>query len=80
MGKFNSDDYYTYYCGQESHRRHGAALTVNKSLKCNTWVQPQKWQNDLYFQGKPFTITVIQAYAPISYAKEDEVEWFYEDL
>ena len=41
-GKFNSDDHYTYYCGQESHRRNGVALTVNKGLKCNTWVQPQK--------------------------------------
>ena len=42
MGEFNSDDQYIYYCGQESHRRNGVALTVNKGLKCNTWVQPQK--------------------------------------
>ena len=41
-GKFNSDDHYTYYCGQESHRRNGVALMVNKSLKCSPWVQSQK--------------------------------------
>ena len=42
MGEFNSDDYYIYYCGQESLRRNGVALIVNKSLKCNTLVQFQK--------------------------------------
>ena len=47
MGKFNSDDHYIYYSGQESLRRNGVVLIV-KSLKCNTWVQSQKWQNDLY--------------------------------
>ena len=46
-GKFNSDDLHIYYYGQESHRRNGVALIINKSLKCSTWVQPQKWQNDL---------------------------------
>ena len=52
-----------------------------KSLKCSTWIQSQKRQNDLCsFQGKPFNITVIQVYAPTSNAKEAEVEWFYEDL
>ena len=51
-----------------------------KSLKCSTWVQSQKQQNDLCFQGKPFSITVIQVYAPTSNAEEAEVEWFYEDL
>ena len=40
MGEFNSDDHYVYYCGQESLRRNGIALTVNKSAKCSTWVQP----------------------------------------
>ena len=39
MGEFNSDDHYIYYCGQESLRRNRVALTVNKSLKCNTWMQ-----------------------------------------
>ena len=47
MGKFNSDDHYIYYCGQESFRRNGVAIIVNKSLKFSTWVQSQKWQNDL---------------------------------
>ena len=41
-GEFNSDDHYVYYCGQESLRRNGVALIVNKSLKCSTWVQSQK--------------------------------------
>ena len=47
MGEFNSDDHYIYYCGQESLRRNGVALIVNKSLKRSTWVQSQKRQNDL---------------------------------
>ena len=42
MGEFNSDDHYIYYCGQESLRRNGVALRVNKSPKCSTWVQSQK--------------------------------------
>ena len=42
MGEFNSDDHYTYYCGQESLRRNGIAFMVNKSLKCSPWVQSQK--------------------------------------
>ena len=47
MGEFNSDDHYIYYCGQESLRRNGVAIVVNKSPKCSTWMQSQKWQNDL---------------------------------
>ena len=47
MGEFNSDDYYIYYCGQESLRRNGVAIRVNKSPKCSTWMQSQKRQNDL---------------------------------
>ena len=70
MGEFNSDDHYIYYCGQESLRRNGVAIIVNKSLKCSTWMQSQKQQNDLCFQGKPFNITVIQVYAPTSNAEE----------
>ena len=82
MGEFNSDDYYIYYCGQESLRRNGVAIMVNKrvqnaTLGCNL-------KNDrmisVHFQGKPFNITVIQAYAPTSNTEEAEVEWFYEDL
>ena len=82
MGKFNSDDHYIYYCGQESLRRNRVAITVNKrvwnaELGCNL-------KNDrmisLRFQGKPFNFTVIQSYAPTSNAEEAEVERFYEDL
>ena len=82
MGEFNSDDHYIYYCGQESLRRNGVAITVNKRVQnavlgCNL-------KNDrmisVHFQGKPFNITVIQVYAPTSNAEEAEVEWFYEDL
>ena len=82
MGEFNSDDHYNYYCGQESLRGNGVAIMVNKRVQnavlgCNL-------KNDrmisVHFQGKPFTITVIQVYAPISNAEEAEVEWFYEDL
>ena len=47
MGEFNSDDHYIYYCGQESLRRNGVAILVNKSPKCSTWMQSQKRQNDL---------------------------------
>ena len=47
MGEFNSNDHYIYYCGQESVRRNGVAIMVNKSLKCSTWMQSQKRQNDL---------------------------------
>ena len=47
MGTFNLDDYYVYYCGQESLRRNRVAIRVHKSLKCSTWMQFQKQQNDL---------------------------------
>ena len=82
MGKFISDDLYIYYCGQESLRRNGVALIVNKRVQnavlgCNL-------KNDrmisVRLQGKPFNITVIQVYAPTSNAEEAEFEWFYEDL
>ena len=54
---------------------------VNKSPKCSTWVQSQKWQNDLvHVQDKACNITVIQVYAPTTNVEETEVEWFYEDL
>ena len=81
-GEFNSDDHYIYYCGQESLRRNGVAIMVNGRvwnavLGCNL-------KNDrmisVRFQGKPFSITVIQAYAPTSNAEEAEVERFCEDL
>ena len=69
-----------YYCGQESLRRNEVAIIVNMSLNCSTWMQSQKRQNDLCFQGKPFSITVIQVYALTSNAEEADVERFYEDL
>ena len=47
MGEFNSDEHYIYYCGQESRRRNGVAIIVNKSPKCSTWMKSQKPQNDL---------------------------------
>ena len=50
------------------------------SPKCSTWVWSQKWQNDLCFQGKPFSIIVIQVYAPTINAEEAEVERFYENM
>ena len=77
MDEFNSDDHYIYYCGQESLRRNGVAIMVNKSPKCSTWMQSQKRQNDLCcFQDKPFNSTVIQVYGPTRNAEEAEVERF----
>ena len=82
MGEFNSDDHCIYYCGQESLRRNGVAIVVNKrvqnavlgcSLKNNRMISVR-------FQGKPFSITVIQVYAPNSNAEEAEAEQFYEDV
>ena len=76
MGEFNSDDHYIYYYGQESLRRNGGAIMVNKRVRnavlgCNL-------KNDrmisVHFQSKPFNITVIQIYAPTSNAEEAEVE------
>ena len=82
MGEFISDDHYIYYCGQESLRRNGVVLIVNKRVQNAVLVCNLK--NDrmisVCFQGKPFNITVIQVYAPTSNAEEAEVEWFYEDL
>ena len=82
MGEFNSDDHYIYYCEQESLRRNGLAIMVNKRgqnvvLECNLKNNRMIF---VHLQGKPFKITVIQVYAPTSNAKEAEVERFYEDL
>ena len=80
MGEFNSDDHYIYYCGQESLRRNGVAIMVNKRFQ--NAVLGCKLKNDrmisVCFQGKLFNITVIQVYAPTSNA--EEAERFYEDL
>ena len=81
-GEFNSDDHYIYYCGQKSLRSNGVAIIDNKRIRnavlgCNL-------KNDriisVRFQGKPFSITVIQVYAPTTNAEEAEVKPFYEDL
>jgi len=82
MGQFSLDDHYIYYCVQESHRRNGVALIVNKIaqnavLGCNL----KNYRIiSVYFQGKPLNITEIQVSAPTSNAEEAEVEWFYENL
>ena len=82
MGEFNSDDHYIYYRRQESLRRYGVAIMVNKRVQ--NAVLGDNLKNDrmisVRFQGKPFHITVIQVYAPTSNAEEAEVEWFLEDL
>ena len=81
MGEFNSDNHYIYYCRQESLRRNEVAIIVNKSMKCSTWMQPQKQQNDLAsFPRQTINITVIQVYVLTNNAEEAEVERLYEDL
>ena len=82
MGEFNSDYHYIFYCGQDSLRRNGVAITVNKRvqnivLRCNI---KNGTMISVHFQGKPFNITVIQVYAPTGNVEEAEVERFYEDL
>ena len=82
MGEFNSDDHFFYYCGQESLRRNGVAIIVNKRVQ--NAVLGCSLKNDrmisLRFQDKPFNIMVIQVYAPTNNTEEAEVEQFYEDL
>ena len=82
MGEFNSDDHYIYYCRQESLRKNGVAIIVNKRvlnaiLGCNL-------KNDrmisICFQSKKFSIKAIHVYASNTNAKEAEVEWSYDDL
>ena len=83
MGKFNSDNHYIYYCGQESLRRNGVAIMINKRVQnsvlgCN---RQSDRMISVHFQGKPFNITVaLQVYDPNRNAEEVEVERFYEDL
>ena len=83
MGEFNSDDHYIYYCRQESLRKNGVAIMVNKRVwnavfGCS--LKNDDRMTSVHFQGKPFNIMVIQVYAPTSNAEEAEVGWFYEDL
>ena len=82
MGEFNSDDHYIYYCRQESLRRNGVAIMVNKRVQ-NAVLRCYLKNNRMIsvrFQGKPFNIRVILVYAPTSNAEEAQVERFYEDL
>ena len=82
MREFNSDNHYIYYSRQESLRRNGVTLIVDKRvwnavLRCNL---KNDRMTSVHFQGKPFNITVIQVYASVTNAEEAEAEWFYEDL
>ena len=82
MGELNSDDHYIYYSGQESLRRNGVAIMVNKRVQ--NAVLGSNLKNDrmisVHFQGKPLNITLIQVYALWSNTEEAEVEWFCEDV
>ena len=80
MAEFNSDHNYIYYCGQESLRRNGVAIIINKRFRNAVLGCNLKDNRISCFQGKPFNITVIQVYAPTSNTEEAEVEQFYEDL
>ena len=82
MGEFNADDYYIYYCGQESLRTNGVAIIVNERVRnavlgCNL---KNYRMITVHFQDKSFHITVIQVYSLTSNAEGAKVEWFYEDL
>ena len=82
MGEFNSDDHYIYHCRQESLRRNGVAIMVNKRVR-NTVLGchlKNEGMISVCFQGKPFNIIVIQVYASTSKAEEAEIEWFYAAL
>ena len=81
LGEFNSDDNYIYFCGGKSLKRNAVPLRVNRRVQnavlgCNF----KNRMISVHFQSKPFSITVIQLYAPTSNAEEGEVEWLYEDL
>ena len=82
MDEFNSDDHYIYYCGQETLRRNGVAIIVNKRVQ--TAVLESNLKNDkmisVHFQGTSLSITVIQVYARTSNAEEAEVEQLNKDL
>ena len=82
MGEFNSDDHYIYYCGQESLRRNGVAIMVNKKIRnavlgCNL---KSDRMSSVHLKSKPFNTTVIWVYAPTTNAKEAEVEQLFDDL
>ena len=77
MGEFNSDDHYIYYCGQESLRRNGVPIMVNRRVR-NAVLGGNLKNNrmiSVHFQSKPFNITVIQVYAPTINAEQAEAEF-----
>ena len=82
MGEFNSDDHYIYYCRQESRRRNGVALIVNRRVQNSVLGYNLKKAQMISgcFSGKPFNITAIQVYAPTTDAKEAEAGWIHKDL
>ena len=82
MGLFNSGDHYIYYCGQESLRRNGVVLIVNKTVQNAVFGCNLKYDRmiSVCFQGKPFDITEIQVYDPTTNSEESEAEQFYEHL
>ena len=80
MCEFNSDDHYIYYCGQESLRRNGIAIIVNKRVRNAVLGCNLKNDRMICFQGKPFSIRVTQVCTLTSNAEKAEVEQFYEDL
>ena len=81
MGEFISDDHYIYYCGQESLRRNGVAIRLNKRVRNAVLGCSLKSDRTIsvHSQGKPFNITIFQVYAQTSNTEEAEVEQFYED-
>ena len=82
LGEFISDEYYIYSYGQESLRRNAVAIIVNKKVQNAIfgWNLKNDRMISAHFQDKPFSITVIQVYAPTTNAEEAEDEWLYEDL
>ena len=81
MGEFNSSDHYIYCCWQESLRRNGVALIVNKSPKCSTWVQSQKWQHDLsLFPRQTIQHPSNPSLCHNHWCWRSSVDWFFEDL
>ena len=82
MGNFNSNDHSIYFCGQESLRKNGVALIVNKRVQNS--VLGCNFRNNrmilVHFQGKQFNITVIQVYFPTTNAEEVEVDQYYDSL
>ena len=84
MGELNSDDHYIYYCGQESFRRNGVALALIVNKRVWNAVLVCNFKNDrmilVHFQGKPFSITVIQVYSPTADSEKAKADQFYDDL